>query len=77
MLSTDYYYINQKLQAVRYASCRADVLYVSGMVWGYLAALFAHGGISLVERRLLEVLLENAQQYAMATVNDLEIQGWA
>lgn len=77
MFSTDYYYINQKLQAVRYAECRADVHYVSGMVCGYLAALSAHGGISLVERRLLELLLENAQQYAMATVRDLEVQGWS
>lgn len=77
MLSTDFWNLERLLWAVRYGNCRTDISFDTGRVLGYLSALQTHALISDDAHARLDSLLSNAQQFAMAVVYDLEVQGWS
>ncbi|MDT4854152.1 hypothetical protein FQZ97_884410 [compost metagenome] len=77
LLSTDIWSIEQKLWAVRNGRCRTDISFDTGLAIGYMTALRSHGIMSECEYIRLDLLLHNAQYYAMLVVYDLEVQGWS
>lgn len=76
MYSTDIRTVLSILWAVREGRCRTDVSFDTGRAVGYFACLSIHNVISYEQRERLDLLLDNAQQHAMACVYDLEAQGW-
>lgn len=70
MLSSDLFYIERQLLAIRKGVSRDRLL-------GYVAALVAHNLMTIGESERVKVLALNASQHAAAVISDLQIQGWS